>query len=355
MRVLLVGPLPPPMGGDTRHFVTLYEDLQADPAVDVSLINTSRQQGFTNPVKNLWVALRTMAAVLARLHRVDVVSFQASDRGMTLFGPVIVTAGKLARTPTIIRLFGGSFGNYYHQQGPVTRFVLRRFVLNADVILLQTKRLIEQIEPIAIGRTEWFSTYIRQPVDAEQRFLEAEPEDDRRCSRFIFLGHLWETKGIDTLLESAGSLPEGVTIDVFGPTDQYSEADFLERGHGRVKYRGFLSHAEVDEVLWGYDCLVLPTFHKGEGYPGVIAEAFAHGLPVITTNWLAIPDMVDSTCGVLIEPRDTPAFVAAVTALNADRDAWLKMRNGARAKAGEFDHSVWAHTFSHLCEGLVGK
>lgn len=355
MRVLLVGPLPPPMGGDTRHFITLYEDLQADPAVDVSLINTSRQQGFTNPMKNLWVAVRTIATVLAQLRSVDVVSFQASDRGMALFGPVIVTAGKLTRTPTIIRLFGGSFGDYYRGRSAVARFVLRRFVLNADVILLQTKRLISQIEPIAAGRTEWFSTYIRQPVDAEQRFLEAEPDDDRRCCRFIFLGHLWMTKGIETLLESSGSLPEGVTIDVFGPTDQYSEADFLERGQGRVTYRGFLSHTEVDETLWHYDCLVLPTFHEGEGYPGVIAEAFAHGLPVITTDWLAIPDMVDSTCGVLIPPRDTAAFVAAVTAMNSDRYMWVKMRNGARAKAGEFDHSMWAHRFSHLCEGLVSR
>ena len=37
------------------------------------------------------------------------------------------------------------------------------------------------------------------------------------------------------------------------------------------------------ERLWEYDCLVLPTFHPGEGYPGVIAEAFVHEIPVITT------------------------------------------------------------------------
>jgi glycosyltransferase involved in cell wall biosynthesis len=158
---------------------------------------------------------------------------------------------------------------------------------------------------------------------------------------------------LETLLEAAPRLPAECSIDIYGPLDEYTAEAIRERGRGRIHYRGFLSHEQVDATLWNYDCLVLPTFHPGEGYPGVIAEAFAHGLPVITTRWLAIPEMVDDTCGLLIEPQDTPAFVAALTALHRDSTLWLKLREGARLRAAQFDHAQWSRKFEAICERLV--
>src|SRR6185369_923370 len=106
---------------------------------------------------------------------------------------------------------------------------------------------------------------------------------------------------------------------------EYTGAAVDARGAGRVRYRGFLSHADVNRKLWEYDCLVLPTFHPGEGYPGVIAEAFAHGLPVIATRWLAIPEIVDERCGILIEPGNVRELLAAMKTLHRDSSLWRKL------------------------------
>ena len=46
-----------------------------------------------------------------QLREVDVVSYHASDRGMFLFGPVVVALSRFAGKPSILRLFGGSFGD----------------------------------------------------------------------------------------------------------------------------------------------------------------------------------------------------------------------------------------------------
>ncbi len=155
------------------------------------------------------------------------------------------------------------------------------------------------------------------------------------------------------MLESAPHLPEGCFIDIYGPLDEYTPEDILARGKGRVRYCGFLSHSEVDAKLWDYDCLVLATFHASEGYPGVIAEAYAHGLPVITTRWLAIPEIVDDECGVLIDPGDTQAFVSAVTALHRDPERWRKLKEGAQARAKQFNHTTWSRRFEEICEQLT--
>lgn len=353
--ILLIGPLPPPMGGDTRHFATLVADLTAHGTFEVRVINTSRGAEHSNWLRNMLVSLRAIARIARQLKHADVVSYHASDRGMLLFGPVVMALCKIAGKPTIFRVFGGSFGETYRKQSWIGKAITRRTVLSCNVILLQTKRAVRQIQVCTRANVMWFSTYIETPVRSLGPDSAAYGRGDRRCNRFVFLGHLWRTKGVETLLESAALLPGECSIDIYGPTDEYSAEEINRRGLGRVRYRGFLSHVQVGEKLWDYDCLVLPTFHSGEGYPGAIAEAFVHQLPVITTNWLAIPEIVDEECGILVEPQNTSAFVAAVAALHGDPQRWLRMKEGARRKSAEFDHAVWARKFESICESLVHR
>jgi glycosyltransferase involved in cell wall biosynthesis len=355
VRILLIGPLPPPMGGDTRHFATLVSDLRAHEAFDVRVINTSRGSEHSNWLRNIFESMRALARIANQIANIDVVSYHASDRGMLLFGPIVVALCKIAGKPSILRVFGGSFGDAYRSQSRIRKAVTRRTLFSCNVMLLQTKRSVREIQACAHANVIWFSTYIESPIRSHGANRGAPGAGERRCNRFVFLGHLWRTKGIETLLESASALPDDCTIDVYGPTDEYSKEQINERGLGRVRYCGFLSHAQVDEKLWEYDCLVLPTFHPGEGYPGVIAEAFAHEMPVITTNWLAIPEIVDEECGVLIEPQNTNAFVAAVAALHGDPQRWLRMKTAARIKADQFDHAIWAREFESICESLVHR
>ena len=69
IRILLLGPLPPPMGGDTRHFSTLVADLRADPRFDVTVINTSRGREHSRVIRNAVVAVRILLKVAVRLRR----------------------------------------------------------------------------------------------------------------------------------------------------------------------------------------------------------------------------------------------------------------------------------------------
>ncbi len=354
IRILLVGPLPPPMGGNTRHFRTLVDDLNRHAGFSIRLINTSRGHEHSRRISNIVAALRTMLALVANLRGADIVSYHASNRGMLLFGPLVVALGKLVNKPTVLRIFGGSFGDVYGNQNGIVKAVIRRLILSSDVVLLQTRRSIRQLQDKATGQLVWFSTYVRTGPRTPRQ-VEARRDGDERCSRFVFLGHLWRAKGLETILEAAPDLPGDSSVDIYGPLDEYTADEIRVRGLGRVRYHGTLSHGDVDSKLWEYDCLVLPTFHSSEGYPGVIAEAFAHGLPVITTNWLAIPEIVDEHCGILIEPGDTRAFVAAVTALYRDRARWQKLREGARTRAAQFDHSVWSRKFVEICQQLVNS
>jgi glycosyltransferase involved in cell wall biosynthesis len=353
VRILLIGPLHPPIGGAGRHFATLAEDLRSNPRFRTTLIDTARGEEYMSVSRNLRAAFKVMCSMISQIRDSDIVSFHANNRGMLLFGPIVVLLGKLAGVPTMLRIFGGSFGDLYQSRGALTKAVIERWILSSGVVLVQTRRMVRQLEVIPAANVEWFSTYVKR--NANPRLEAAQKQSQRAsiCRRFVFLGRLRRSKGIEILLEAAAKLPGECIIDVFGSEDEYTANDIDGRGLGRVRYRGVLTYDEVDAALWDYDCLVLPTCHPSEGYPGVIAEAFTHSLPVITTEWLALPEIVDQRCGILIRPGDLQAFVAAVTLLHEDPDLWARLKEGARIKSADFDHAYWSNRFEEICEQLV--
>jgi glycosyltransferase involved in cell wall biosynthesis len=80
------------------------------------------------------------------------------------------------------------------------------------------------------------------------------------------------------------------------------------------------------------DVFVLPSLT--EGTPNCVAEAMAHGLPVIASNVGGIPDMITPETGLLVPPRDARALAEAMTRLASD--ASLRARMG-RASRGRYE------------------
>jgi glycosyltransferase involved in cell wall biosynthesis len=80
------------------------------------------------------------------------------------------------------------------------------------------------------------------------------------------------------------------------------------------------------------DLFVLPTLY--EGYGMAVAEAIAHGLPVISTTTGAIADIVPGDGGVLVEPGDMSALTAALSAVLGSAPLRTRLAAGARRRRG---------------------
>ena len=63
--------------------------------------------------------------------------------------------------------------------------------------------------------------------------------------------------------------------------------------------------------------MILPTYHVGEGYPGIIIEAFSIGMPVISTYWNSIPELIShNKNGLLVPIKDLDSLVNSISFYN---------------------------------------
>ena len=77
------------------------------------------------------------------------------------------------------------------------------------------------------------------------------------------------------------------------------------------------------------DIFVLPTEY--EGYGMAVAEALAHGIPVISTPTGGIADLVGTRAGILVPPGDSDALAVALRRLITGKDEYERLREGAWA------------------------
>lgn len=100
---------------------------------------------------------------------------------------------------------------------------------------------------------------------------------------------------------------------------------------GRVTWHGEVDAAALQAQYAAADLFVQPSLH--EGYGMAVAEALAHGLPVLASRAGALADTLPQDAGLLVPPGDPAALRAALARLISDRGLRARLAAGARAAA----------------------
>ena len=340
LRILLIGRLPPPEGGTTVPCAQLAQALSSHPDVaDLKVINTTRVRSFI-PM------MRVLFNILIHAPKFDVISFYATYRGILRLGPILWCICRVYRKPWLIRLGGGSLDQRYASLPKLAKWGFRKTALKADFCLFETKQLVQFFDRVAQNPV-WYPN--NRPL--KSNVAEA-AEESASARRFVFVGQVTPPKGILEIIAAGEQLDSSITVDIYGPLPgKITERDFAELK--TVRYCGVLESEEVIPTLRTYDALLLPTYYEGEGYPGVILEAYSAGLPVITTRWRAIPELVDEASGILIEPKDSEQLLAAMKKLITDKRLYQSLCRGVAEKRGFFSSERWTHEFVGHCKSVL--
>lgn len=144
--------------------------------------------------------------------------------------------------------------------------------------------------------------------------FQIESESDKTVN-VIFIAHCTREKGVFDLVEGVSILNERLTseglplrfrltlIGAFASEVEENELrELIRRGNlqNSVNLLGFVSNERKNKELRDADIFCFPSYYVAEGQPANLMEAFAFGLPVVTTRWRAIPEMF---------PENYPGFV----------------------------------------------
>lgn len=286
-------------------------------------------------------ALKLAVRILATLPRVDAVLLNASVARAVYFGAFVGCAAALFERRSVVRIFGGGLAVSYARGGLLFR-LSADLLFATSTILLQSKELMATFSRThPRSRLVWFPTSRRFATLDEGPGQRREPGSPRR---FVYAGEVRPEKGIETILDVFSRLGGGAAeIDLYG--DLFEPYSRPWRGPGtwpaHVRYRGVVDSDTLRGLLSGYDALVMPTLLATEGYPGVIIEAFGAGCPVICSRIGGIPEIVDDSCGVLVDPYDMSGWLDAVNLFSSCPKLQVRMAQGARSKAREFDSWHW--------------
>lgn len=94
-----------------------------------------------------------------------------------------------------------------------------------------------------------------------------------------------------------------------------------------IIHRGFLTQKEISNLHKQYGIFLNPTRMDAQGVSR--DEAMSSGLVPITNNIAAIPEFVDSECGILVEPENAKALADAIEFLYKNPDEFMKLSANA--------------------------
>ncbi len=219
------------------------------------------------------------------------------------------------------------------------RFVATCTCANAQVLRARHARPGE-VHAIYHGLdTEWFSP--RRSTSSA-----ATSDVDSRVPVLLAVGRLVEKKGFDRLVEACALLRDRGLAFTCRIVGEEGSAGAQLRAHvarldlaGCVAFTGPMSQDRLREVyrearVFALPCRVMDDGDR-DGFPNVLAEAMAMGVPVVTTPVSGIPEMIDhGVHGLLVD--GTPAELAdAIARLLTDDALHAQLAASARQRICE--------------------
>jgi glycosyltransferase involved in cell wall biosynthesis len=149
----------------------------------------------------------------------------------------------------------------------------------------------------------------------------------------VFAGRLAPEKGVDVLIEAVARTGAALEVAGDGPERAGLEALAGERAPGQVRFHGRLPKQRLLELVRSAAVVAVPSrWHENQ--PMAVLEAFACGVPVVTTDLGGLPELVEpGRDGAVVGADDPQALAKALEDLLADPARAFAFGRAARDKA----------------------
>ena len=311
-----MAPVPPPLGGMAVQGQILSCCL-TNEGVAASVVPTNPVRllsGFDLPGVRSLIQFSVFVYLLLRnLFFVDVVQvFAASYTYFFLRVVPAVVLARLFRRRVIINYRGGEAAKFFAKYGRLALPIVRW----ADRITVPSRYLKGCFAEYGLA-----SEVVCNIIDLD-RFV-FRPRDTLQ-PKLLVMRNLEPMYNVEMALDVFQIIKQGhpdARIDVVGSGSQTPRLKqwVQARGLTDVYFHGGVPHSEIPGYLDRAEIFLNPT--NVDNLPMSLIEAFASGVPVVTTNVGGIPDLLDDSGAALtVEAGDARAMAGAVERLLNDSE-----------------------------------
>jgi len=173
----------------------------------------------------------------------------------------------------------------------------------------------------------------------------------------LFVGTVEPRKNVALLLEAYLGLPAELRrqyeLVVAGPSGWAKHALLarLRTAGGGVRYLGYVPEQELPGLTAGATVFVYPSLYEGFGLP--VAQALAAGVPVITSNVSALPEICGGAAA-LVDPRSAREVQTALERLLRDPAKRAEMARRGPEVARDYRWETCARKSLSFFERVTG-
>ncbi|MBF0283545.1 MAG: glycosyltransferase [Magnetococcales bacterium] len=157
----------------------------------------------------------------------------------------------------------------------------------------------------------------------------------------VYAGHLYEGRGVETILAAASRLPEVAFLFAGGLTGDVARWRQKAGGLANVQFTGYLENHRIPPYLWAADLLLMPY---GRGCPTVewmsplkMFEYMAAERPIVGTDLAAVRWVLrPGESAWLVPPDDGEALVEGIRRVAGDGALGERLATQARLDVEEY-------------------
>jgi glycosyltransferase involved in cell wall biosynthesis len=355
MRLVVVGPLPPPYHGVAVSTSLVLQNELLRERFDVQHLDTTDRRSLHNintwDTANLVLGLGNAVSLAKRLLGNRGLLYLPISQGTPGFlrDSIFIHLARLARWRVVIHLRGSEFREFYEGSNGLLRIWIKLTMRRVECGAVMGQSVRDVFHGLIPD--ERISVLPNGSPDLSPEGAIRDPET------VVFLSNLRRRKGIVESVEAALQVirerPSARFLFVGSWESTELEHDLRERtSHvdGAIRFLPATSGEEKRALLLSSSVFLFPPVEP-EGHPRVVVEAISAGLPVVTTNRGAIAEtVVDGVSGFVLDDPVPEQLADRLLQLLEDEE--LKRRMGTAARARYLEHFTQEHADRRLAEWL---
>ena len=336
--ILLVGQTPPPYHGQAVVTAMLFDHKWTDLKVELLRMSYSSSidaVGKFAPRKLfhlLMLIFKTWWIALSKNPEVFYYLPASANKTPVIRDILYLSAVRWCFPKTIFHYHAGGLPLYLDSIGKLGK-IAKKIYANADTSI----DVIETEPPSGSFFRSKKNVVVTNGIDA-RTVPRCQQEDG--IFKIVFVGLLNEGKGVMQLVETAKILKERNCQFSCKVVGEWSSEVFRDAVKAQIKsyhldgflqFAGRLSGADKWQAYADADCFFFPSHYEAETFGIVLVEAMANSLPLVTTRWRGIPDVVKGgNCAIVCDIKSPHQFADALEDLSKDSEKRKAMGQAAR-------------------------